>query len=445
MLSKELAIYTCKRGRAYPDCLTRETHAHYVPLVGRLLAIYRNGRGRTREQLHRAAEAVFQAEPDCPPQRIRAFIRLLDQASEYQTDVDGRAYRLRQRVFELAALRHPLVGEPDALFQHAEREVKQAIAAEVGLPWPEIERALYADLPAFHRLKKMDGYATPEALLRRYNVAQAQTLLFWAEEMTVVAREDFKRIFRHAKFNGLLHEVEAVGPQTYRLRFSGPASVLRHTRRYGVNMAKFLPGLLACRGWQVSARLCLPCGIATFELSPRNKLQSDLPTEVTFDSEVERSFAEKFGAERDGWTLHREGGFLVRDQRVFVPDFVFRHADGTQVYLEIAGFWTPAYLEKKRQTLALFADAPIIVAVAASVAAELPALPVETIPYRTRLRIGPVLERLQALRAKRGQESFSAPGTHPSVRGTRRRRSPTSSRTAALSAEGIRDIERTGP
>ncbi|MCK4660858.1 MAG: DUF790 family protein [Phycisphaerae bacterium] len=399
MLSKELALYTCSRGRAYPDCLTRDTHAHYVPLVEQLLAIYRCGKGATREQLHRHATAVFNEEPQCPPQRIRSFIRLLDQAAEYQTDIDGRAYRLRQRVFDLAAQRHPLVVTPDTLFEHAEREVKKQIAGEVGMPWLQLERAMYADLPAFHRLKKMEGYSTAEELLRRYNVAQAQTLLFWAEEMTVMVRDDFRKIFRHAKFNRLLHETEAVGLGKYRVRFSGPASVLRQTRRYGVDMAKFLPGLLACRGWDMSARLRLPYGIATFKLSPRDRLHSHLSPDEEFDSEVERIFAERFGPERDGWCLQREGGFLARGQKVFVPDFVFRHTDGTVVYLEIVGFWTPEYLERKAQTLALFKDTPIIVAVAGSVADKLPLLPTEVITYKTRLKIKPVLERLEALHA----------------------------------------------
>lgn len=397
MLSKELAIYTCERGRARPDCLTRRTHAHYVPLVEQAIAIYRHGRHCTRESLHRLVTDVFAEEPDCPPQRIRAFIRLLDQASEYETDTGERAWQLRLRVFERAAAKHPLVAEPDALFLHAERDVKRAIADELGRPWPQIERSLYADLPAFHRLVKMEGYETPEDLLRHYNVAQAQTLLFRAEEMTVIARDDFRRIFRHAKFNRLLHEVEVLGPQEYRIRFTGPASVLENTRRYGVNFAAFLPGLLACRDWKMSARLRLPYGVAMYHLSPADGLRSHLPASAEFDSDTERDFAEKFGPERDGWTLSREGGFLVRGQRVFVPDFAFRHADGTVVYLEIVGYWTPQYLAKKREVLAAFADTPILVAAAAP-AARLTALPAEVIPFRAKLKVAPVLERLNAIR-----------------------------------------------
>lgn len=401
MLPKELALYTCVRGRARPDRLTRRTHAHYVPLVAKLLDCYRRGAGRTREELHRAGQAIFAEEPDCPPQRVRAFLRLLDQASEYQTDIGGRAYRLRLRVFELAAARHPLVGEPDALFQHRESEVKEAVAGEVGMPWPKLEAAMYADLPAFHRLIGLNGYDTPEELLRRYNVAQAQTLLFWAEEMTVTAREDYKRIFRHARLNGLLHEIEAAGEEEFRIRFAGPASILHRTRRYGVNMAAFLPVLLTCKRWELSARLRLPYGVARFDLSPRDRLQSYLSAPDEYDSELERRFAEKFGIERDGWTCQREGAFLVRGQRVFVPDFSFRHADGTRAYLEIVGFWTPEYLEAKRQTLAMFADVPIIVAVAAASAAKVPELARDTITFRTHLKVKPIVERLNALRAGR--------------------------------------------
>jgi len=120
-----------------------------------------------------------------------------------------------------------------------------------------------------------------------------------------------------------------------------------------------------------------------------------------FDSQVERAFAEKFGLDRDGWRIDREGGFLVHDQKVFVPDFTFRHTDGTIAYLEIVGFWTPEYLRKKWETLALFAGRPILVAVAAKLrqlGAACGPLPDNVITYRTRLKIAPVLERLNAMR-----------------------------------------------
>lgn len=398
MLSKELALYRIEHGRIHPDCLTRRTHASYLELADRLLNIYRQGAGKTREQLQREATAVFRSEPDCPVQRTRALIRLVDQACEYETNTEGGALALRQKVFLEAAGKHPLVSNPDALFEHSERKVKEEIAAGIGRTWASVERALYADLPAFHRLIKLNRYASPDELLSRYNVAQAQTLLFWAEEVTIVARQDFRRILRHAKFNRLLHEIRMTRPQEYTIRLSGPACVLGATRRYGVHMATFLPGLLACGGWQMSAMLKMPHGQTRFQLSPADGLRSHLPESEPFDSEVERAFAEKFGQHRDGWQLSREGVILVRGQRVFIPDFAFRHKDGTTAYLEIVGFWTPEYLAKKAETLACFTGTPIILAVAAPAAAVLPQLGFPTLSYKTKLKIGAVLEQLETVR-----------------------------------------------
>ena len=66
--------------------------------------------------------------------------------------------------------------------------------------------------------------------------------------MTVWASDDFKTILRYAKLARLMHTIVRTGEGRYRFRFDGPASVLRHTRRYGAAMARFLPALIACRG-----------------------------------------------------------------------------------------------------------------------------------------------------------------------------------------------------
>jgi predicted nuclease of restriction endonuclease-like RecB superfamily len=134
---------------------------------------------------------------------------------------------------------------------------------------------------------------------------------------------------------------------------------------------------------------------ASLDLSAADGLSSHLPTPEAFDSHVEESFAQKWGNEpRDGWTLLREGEILHSGQKVFVPDFALRHADGRIVLVEIVGFWTPEYLRAKLQTLAAFRDRRILLAVAARVKSQLPELPAEAIAYRTSLAIKDVLERL---------------------------------------------------
>jgi len=404
MLTSQHVIVEYRDGRAWPDRLERKRHAHYTGYAERMLAIYRTGIGRERRALHRDVEMLFAEEPDCPVRRIRAFSKLLDEASTYQADPKGEASRLRLRVFEAAAPRHPLVRQKDRLFEHTESEVKAAIAADLGRQWDEIDARLYADVMAFQRLESFQGYPSAVALLSRYNVAQLQACLYAAERITVRATRDLKTILRYAKLARLLHEVRRTGPSEYVMDFSGPASVLRETRRYGVAFARFLPALLACRGWRLTAVLRTPWRTrAVLNLSDRDRYTSALPPPEEFDSTVEEGFARKFGPERDGWRLSRESEVLVDRQTAFVPDFVFRHEDGTAVLFEIVGFWTPEYLAKKREVLRRFRGRNILLAVPERSLREGAQADKNVVVYRTAIKLEPVLEALETVRLRQGR------------------------------------------
>jgi uncharacterized protein len=119
----------------------------------------------------------------------------------------GKAAKLRLEVFSKAARFHPLVQEPDRLFEHQEDKAKAALAAELAMPWDEIERGLYADVIAHQQLESFPGYPDAAAFLSRYNVAQLQAALYRAETMTVTATRDLKTIVRYAKLARLLHEI----------------------------------------------------------------------------------------------------------------------------------------------------------------------------------------------------------------------------------------------
>lgn len=405
MLTREFAIIAYENGQALPDRLTRGRHASYLRRAERMLAIYRRGIGRPRHELHRAVRAVLERETDCPARRAGAFCKLLDDAAEFDVDRHGQARQLRERVFRLAAPYHPLGASAEQSAeqssaartnQRSEAAVKHGIAAELGLAWSEVDRRLFADVADFQPLRRFEGYADGAALLARYNVAQAQAALFDAVEMTVWASADLKTIVRHVKLARLMHTIGRVH-DAYVLRLDGPASLTRRTRRYGTAMARFLPALLACRGWRMHA-LLQPKGRrspARFELSPNDGLTSHLPPPREFDSDLEAAFAADWGdAPRQGWTLQREAEILCRGQRVFLPDFALRHCDGRRLLLEIVGFWTPEYREAKLKTLALFADEPILLAVADSAAQPPDDWPPGTIQFKRSLKAEHVLAAL---------------------------------------------------
>jgi predicted nuclease of restriction endonuclease-like RecB superfamily len=396
MLTSEHSIVAYNRNRAVPDRLVQKSHAHYVDYARTMIEVYRQGIGRQRGELHRKIEAIFHEEPECPPRRIAAFCKLLDDASTYHEA--SEAWKLRLRVFQEAAQSHPLVENPDRLLETNQAQVKQALADSLDRSWQQIEDDLYADVLSCQRLEAFEGYDDPLDLLRAYNVAQLQAALYKAQRMIIWAREDFRVIPRHIKFAKLLHEITRQPDGGYRIDVAGPASTLLPTRRYGVQFARLIPPLLTCRGWQMQAELQTPWGRpAWLHLSDADGFESHLPEPEPYDSTVEAKFAEKFGEYREGWTLIREGAILHDKQKTFVPDFLFRHDDGTEVLLEIVGFWTPEYLEQKRQTLRRFADHHILLAVPeSSIKADVESE--RLIPYKTALKLQPVMEALARCR-----------------------------------------------
>jgi hypothetical protein len=262
------------------------------------------------------------------------------------------------------------------------------------------------------------GYASAEALLARYNVAQVQAALFNAKEIVLWARSDFQRIVTHAKLAHLLHEItpppvhEANGE--YKIVLDGPASVLRETRRYGTNLARFLPALLSCRDWRMKAEIKIQRIPRPFwlTLTSGSGLKSEMAPLEEFDSSVEENFAKKWGREaREGWSMKRAGDILQRNQTAFVPDFVFQHEDGRKVFFEIVGFWTPEYLRAKVEKLKIFDDEHIILAVAESVGAKIPAMSQEVISYKSALKLNDVLAALA--REPAGSSSGNQPQPQP--------------------------------
>ncbi len=68
---------------------------------------------------------------------------------------------------------------------------------------------------------------------------------------------------------------------------------------------------------------------------------------IIFDSKIERRFSEQFELFQTGWTIEREPEPIITKQRTaFIPDFVLSKF-GIQVIVEIIGFWTKEYLERK--------------------------------------------------------------------------------------------------
>jgi uncharacterized protein len=68
---------------------------------------------------------------------------------------------------------------------------------------------------------------------------------------------------------------------------------------------------------------------------------------MLFDSKIEKIFLQKFEQFKTGWTIEREPEPMITKQKTaFIPDFALSKFDNN-VFVEIIGFWTKEYLERK--------------------------------------------------------------------------------------------------
>jgi len=362
-----------------------------LPHLARAIAVYRS---KTGERLGRVRDAARTALEGLRPDRVEAVVKLLDDAATYKWPRGAEQARRRLRVFDASARRYPIL-EPAAAMACLQTALPAAPERQ-----DETVAFLYADYPEFHRLVGFPAHYSPEALREDYDLAQAQALLYDATQMELTARTEFKHIVQYAHLSRLLHRIERMPGRRYRLVFDGPTSILRRTHAYGVDLAKYLAALVQARDWRMTAEIVLRRGWRplTFTLSSSDGLRSRVPAPRLFDSRLEEAFAHKFGAVRGGWHLHRETLVLEAGEALVVPDFLFVHEDGTEVALEIVGYWTPEYLAAKVRKLSLVKGVNLIVTVRRAWALKTASVPGDALLFKTSILLRDLMPRLEAFR-----------------------------------------------
>ena len=354
MLPSEL-LFSHRRGaQVYPRFLRPEQHVW----AEQVLNLIREHQHRTRGELQAALRAL---EGDSPDYRIvRGFAHLALNAAEFTLatgELEPEA--LRREVFALAAERGGY-GEAQA------RAVLEAVAPRYRLEAEALREALYADLPEFHLLTALPDF-TPDRLVDRYNLAQAQGLLYSALYLRLTAHRNvpgqYRRLFHQLKFHGLMYAVEGNLDDGYQIYVDGPASLFKQTRKYGLQMAVFLPALLRVSRWEMEAVLRRDEAELSYRLDSRSPLKPPTAAPPAYDSLLEESFARRWEKLDTPWTLEREVEIVDLKGTVFVPDFALRHPDGRLAHVEIMGFWHPDYLRRKLDKLRRAAMPDLIVAV----------------------------------------------------------------------------------
>lgn len=360
MLRGEHVMARLNRGRLVPHRLSPDDR-HAAEVAAELCEIYAAHVGRPRSGLERELAArEEELGPGLDPRRgfriVRALSKLLEERASWVSPTEADPYTLRTRVFELAAaLPEPPAAEPGLLEVPTRDDVLSRVSEETGVESPAA--LMYADRQGAQLLADFDR-PSAEELLRRYNVAQVQGVLYAARGLVVElgAGADARLVFHYVKLLGLIHDLEPLERSTgYRLRLDGPLSIFGGTRKYGLRLAKFLPGLLLTSPWRLSAKVEWRGRDAVLELdSESSGLQSHYlgPKDERDAGDVRAAFVRAWERAKDteGWELEPGGGVLSFPERkaALVPDFTLRRAKtGEIVHLEILGFWSERNLVER--------------------------------------------------------------------------------------------------
>ncbi len=337
MMPSAVMSFGLHRGEVIPDFL----NPHDRPWIRELLAEFDRFAGAPERRLSERMQSPLRRP--APRGKVRMAVHVARSMTRRTSSPDPSPAGLRQRAFRAAAdaRRSGDSGQP------VER-ARRTVALESGLQAAGFDDALFADLPGERALGVIPTDLGAEQLARHVNLALAGGLLARATEVQLVVSDNVRRIVRYAHLRGLICGIVPHGAQGTALNISGPLSLLRRTRLYAGALAGLLGQLGASRQWRLRARVEVGGGVADLVLDARDRICPD-PGPPQYDSALERKFQRDFERRWPEWDAGREPPPIELSNGLLFPDFeLARQTPPRRRWLlEIVGFWTPDYLEKK--------------------------------------------------------------------------------------------------
>jgi hypothetical protein len=372
-----------------------------VALAERIISAFRDGRGKKKGELLERLKEVENEGNDF--KLVRGMSALLERRCVFEVDSSTNPMAARMAVFEEAS-------KAKASSVDETKAVLRSVSTKLGISPEVLEKALFCDLEDELITRDFEPLSA-ELLIRRYNLSLTQTLLFKSLRVEFSAFGNWKGIFREVKRQGLIYSVEKQDAR-YRVSLDGPLSLFKFTERYGTSIAKILPQIVMSERWSIKAEILARSRggrVYVFETNSEEvegllsgeeeRIHANGKQAGTFDSTVEERFARSFLISYGslGWVLRREPEPLVAGTHVLIPDFSFEK-QAAKVYLEVVGFWTPEYLQRKLGKLKSIGGVDMIIAADESLAcSRLERLKgkAEVIYYKKDVPLKPIVEHLK--------------------------------------------------
>ncbi len=335
MFSRDLLVTRKRRPFITPVYI----HPEETELAENIMKIY--GKGKTKGTID---GETLSLETFSNFRVVRGLSELMRRRTTFEELYAAEPLKVRRYLYERGYI--TTKEERGALLKEASHQFS--------VPIEEIESSFWADREEFQEVSSIREIS-PSDLVKHYNLSLTQTLLFDALSLEFTASGNYQEIFRTIKYLGLMYEIQS--GKDILVRVTGPSSLFKKTKKYGTSLAKLLPIIMKAPTWDLKAQIETTVAgeprIYVFELSHAKKeLFPDRPESDSepFDSTVEENFLKRFSSLRKDWEIKREPTILKAGPWAMIPDFSLERR-GKKVYVEIVGFWTPDYLEKKMEKI----------------------------------------------------------------------------------------------
>lgn len=350
MLTGNLVLVRTAKNRVIPRYLNREAQ-QWLEVAESLRLVFQDGVGMTRAEIEDEIDAVIGGEAATLVHK--GLAKVLEDRAEFEVVADVPPEQLRAKVFEAAAAQRRTLKAQGPRTPFRRDEVLAQVGAEVGLEPEAVAHSLFADLKDENRMLSFTDVSA-RGLIDRYNVSLAQSVLLRSVLVTVHVRDEsharLRQLFRWLKFHRLLYRVEGNSRAGYTLQIDGPLSLFSSTTRYGLQMALFLPALLLCQEFRLDAELRWGPKREPrwFHLESKDGLVSHYNDRADYVPAEIQAFLDRLRAVAPQWTVSEAPELVpLGGEGVWIPDYRFVHkASGTDVLVEVLGFWKRSALDR---------------------------------------------------------------------------------------------------
>jgi len=312
---------------------------------------------------------------------------------------------VRKMVFEESALGNI------ATTEGKRKEIIETVSNKLEIDTETILKLMWSDLEENTIIYSFNS-PDPLVLLFQYNISLIQTLLFNCLKIEIKIDSGksigliWKETLRQVKRLGLMYwlEIDPDNTNSIICTVEGASNVIKLTEKYGNSIAKLVPLIFKANSWSLKAGILKTthngnktvydfeisknlysdkvsfetlkaliskegqefrdqnnAGGKTNETDYSNKSTTnndfffmdnfDNNSTASYDSNIEKTFAKKFELFNTGWYIEREPQPLIsKSKTAFISDFILTKHEN-KVMVEIIGFWTSEYLERKIQKI----------------------------------------------------------------------------------------------